>query len=109
MPIGGPFGWGPNNPSGAGGGADVGNQYIVLAAAADLTAERVLTAPAAGITLVDGGAGGALTITLANDLSALEGLGSTGIAVRSAADTWVQRTITGTANQVVVTDGNGVS
>ena len=43
------------------------------------------------------------------DLTALAALGSTGIAVRSAADTWVQRSIAGTANQVTLTNGDGVS
>jgi hypothetical protein len=48
------------------------------------------------------------TLALANDLAALEGLGSTGIAVRSAADTWVQRTLTAGAG-IGVTNGDGVS
>src|SRR3989344_4437824 len=70
---------------------------------------RILTAPAAGITVSNGdGVSGNLTLALANDLAALEGLGSTGIAVRTAADTWAQRTITGSA-QITVADGNGVA
>ena len=64
-------------------------------------------APAAGLTIT--GAASTITFALANDLAALEGLGSTGIAVRTASDTWAQRTITGTANRITVTDGNGVS
>jgi hypothetical protein len=48
-------------------------------------------------------------LVLANDLAALEGLSSTGIAVRSATDTWVQRTITGTSNEITISNGNGVS
>jgi hypothetical protein len=43
------------------------------------------------------------------DLDALAALGSTGIAVRSAANTWVQRSIVGTANRVLVTNGDGVA
>lgn len=71
---------------------------------------RTLTAPAAGITVSNGdGASGNPTLALANDLSALEALGSTGLAARTAADTWAQRTITGTANHISVTNGNGVS
>ena len=42
------------------------------------------------------------------DLDAIEALGSTGIAVRSAADTWVQRTITA-AGGAFWADGDGVS
>src|SRR3989344_890479 len=57
---------------------------------------RILTAPAAGITVSNGdGVSGNPTLALANDLAALEGLGSTGIAVRTAADTWAQRMVTG--------------
>lgn len=71
---------------------------------------RGLVAPAAGFTITNSdGVAGSPTFVLANDLAALEGLGSTGIAVRSATDTWVQRTIAGTAGQITVTDGNGVA
>ncbi len=44
-----------------------------------------------------------------DDLSAIAALSGTGIAVRTASNTWAQRTITGTANVIIVTDGNGVS
>lgn len=71
---------------------------------------RTITGPAAGITVSNGGGvAGNPTLALANDLSALEGLGSTGIAVRSAADTWVQRSVAGTANEITLTNGDGVA
>ncbi len=44
-----------------------------------------------------------------NDLTALEALASTGIAARTATDTWALRTIIGTTNRITVTNGNGVS
>lgn len=73
-------------------------------------AARTITGPAAGITVTNGnGVAGNPTLALANDLAALEGLGSTGLAARTAADTWAQRTITGTTDQITVTNGNGVS
>jgi hypothetical protein len=70
-----------------------------------------LTAPVAGIT-VSGGpitSSGSITLALANDLAALEGLTSTGFAVRTTTDTWAQRSIVGTAGKITVTDGDGVS
>lgn len=43
------------------------------------------------------------------DLGALESLSGTGIAARIGTDTWAQRTITGTAEELTVTNGDGVS
>jgi len=47
--------------------------------------------------------------SLGPDLTAIEALTLTGILVRTAADTWTMRTITGTANEVTVNDGAGVA
>ncbi len=76
---------------------------------------RTLTAPAAGISVSNGdGVAGNPTLALANDLAALEALGSTGIAVRTAGDAWAQRAIAAAttvpgAVGVSITNGNGVS
>lgn len=43
------------------------------------------------------------------DLTAIAGLNSTGFAVRTANNTWAQRTIGGTSGQIDVTNGNGIS
>jgi len=83
---------------------------ILTQTAADTFVGRTLTAPAAGFTITDpAGVAGNPTFVLANDLAALEGLASTGFAVRTASDTWAQRTITGTSDRISITDGNGVS
>ena len=83
---------------------------LLAQTAADTFAGRTLTQPAAGITVTNGdGVSGNPTLALANDLSALEGLGSTGLAARTTTDTWAQRTITGTSNRVTVANGDGVS
>jgi len=83
---------------------------ILSRTAADSWALRTMQAPASGMTITNpGGVAGNETFAFANDLAAVEGLSSTGIAVRSATDTWVQRTVTGTANEVTVTNGDGVS
>jgi hypothetical protein len=73
-------------------------------------AARTITAPAAGITVTAGdGVSANPTLALANDLAAVEGLATTGLAVRTAADTWAARTLTGPAAGVSVTNGDGVS
>jgi hypothetical protein len=82
---------------------------LITQTAADTFVGRTLVGPAAGISITNGdGVSGNPTLALVNDLSALEGLSSTGIAVRSASDTWVQRTITAGAS-IGVTNGDGVS
>lgn len=76
----------------------------------DTWAQRTLTAPAAGITISNpAGIAGNPTFALANDLAGVEGLASNGIAARTATDTWAVRTLTGTANEITVTNGDGVS
>lgn len=69
------------------------------------------TAPAAGFTISGSPVttSGTFTFTLADDLSGLEGLTTTGIAARTAASTWTTRTITGTTNRISLTNGDGVS
>lgn len=76
-------------------------------------ASVTLTQPAAGLTLTNSGSTqtGAVTSTfaLANDLAAVEGLASNGIATRTATDTWTVRTMTGTSNRITITNGDGIS
>lgn len=72
-------------------------------------AARSLVPPAAGITIADpGGVAGNPTFALANDLSALEGLATTGGSYRIGADVWALRTITQGAG-ITVTNGDGVA
>lgn len=72
--------------------------------------ERTITGPAAGISVSNGsGVSGNPTLALANDLAALEAMAGTGIVARTASETYAQRTITGTAAEIDVTNGNGVS
>lgn len=82
---------------------------LVTQTAADTFTGRSIAVPAAGISITNAdGVAGNPTLALANDLSAIEALASTGIAVRTGTDAWAQRTITGTTG-VAVTNGNGVS
>lgn len=83
---------------------------LVTRTASNTYTTRTLTGPAAGISVSNGdGVSGNPTLALANDLSAVEGLSSTGMAARTGTDTWSVRTITGTANKITVTNGSGVS
>ena len=66
-----------------------------------------LPAPAAGLTWTYGAS--SITITLANDLAAVEGIGTTGLAARTATDTWTTRTLTGPAAGITVSNGDGVA
>lgn len=84
---------------------------LLTQTATDTFTGRTLTGPAAGITVSNGdGVSGNPTLALANDLLALEGLSSTGLAVRSASDTWIQRSIAvGAGAYLSVSNGDGVS
>lgn len=83
---------------------------LIARTGAGTAATRTITAPAAGLTISNGGGvAGNPTWSLANDLAAVEGLAGTGIAARTATDTWAQRTVTGTANEITLTNGDGVS
>lgn len=94
-----------------GGNLDL-NSFVItgLVPGTNIFKQRTFTAPAAGFSIANGdGVSANPTFSLANDLAALEALGSTGIAVRTGSDAWAQRTITGTASQITVTDGSGAA
>ena len=83
---------------------------ILVETGVDTFTHRTLVAPAAGITIADaGGVAGNPTFALANDLAALEGLATTGYVIRTGDGTATTRSISGTAGNVVVTNGDGVS
>lgn len=83
---------------------------IICQTAADTFAGRSLAAPAAGFTITNpAGVAGDPTFVLADDLAALEGMAGTGLVTRTAANTYAQRTITGTSNRLSVSNGSGVA
>jgi len=70
---------------------------------------RTIAPPAAGITISNGnGVTGNPTLALADDLAAVEGLSTTGLATRTATSTWTTRTLTA-GSGVSISNGDGVS
>lgn len=71
---------------------------------------RTLVGPNAGLSVTNGnGVSGNPTISLANDLAALEALGSTGFATRTGSDTWAQRVLVAPAAGLTITNTGGTS
>jgi len=83
---------------------------ILVETGVDTFAHRSLTAPAAGFTITNpDGVAGSPTFALANDLAAFESLSGTGYVVRTGDGTATTRSLTGTAGNIVVTNGSGVT
>ncbi len=82
------------------------NGNLLIGSTGTIPVQGTLTAPAAGITISEGA--GSITFALADDLAAVEALASAGMVARTAADTWVVRTITG-GTGITVNNGDGVS
>lgn len=94
-------------------GEPIGIDLIPPASAGGTVTSVTLTQPAAGLTLTNSGTTQATvatsTFALANDLAAVEGLSGTGLATRTATDTWTTRAITGTSGTISVSNGSGAS
>jgi hypothetical protein len=83
---------------------------FVVQTGADTFTKRSLAAPAAGFTITNpAGTAGNATFVLANDLAAVEGLASAGLAARTGADTWAVRTLTAPAAGISVSNGDGAA
>jgi hypothetical protein len=81
------------------------SHLLTISPGSNLTANRTLT-------LTTGDASRVVTlesdVTLGLDLTAIEALGSTGLAARTAANTWAQRSVAQSTG-ITVTNGDGVS
>jgi hypothetical protein len=91
--------------------------YTFAADYSVLTPGPILDSTTSYIAISDTTAGIYRTVTLASlltsgldaDLQAIAALAGTGVLVRTATNTWVLRTLAGTANEITVTNGDGVS
>lgn len=82
---------------------------LITAAGTGTVTSVNITAPAAGITASGGPitTTGAITLALADDLAAVEGLATTGIVRRTAANTWTAGTLTSVIGATF--DGGGAA
>ena len=75
----------------------------------NLTQRAILNFIGTGITCADNGGTTATDCSIDPDLNALASIAGTGFSTRTAANTWALRTHTGTANEITITNGDGVS
>lgn len=78
---------------------------LILPGAANITT----TAGDTAIFISEGSGNWRCIGLLTADLGAIEALGATGFPTRTGANTWAQRGIAGTTNQITVTNPNGVA
>ncbi|CAB4203019.1 hypothetical protein UFOVP1365_11 [uncultured Caudovirales phage] len=88
---------------GAGGG-----YATVQEEGSSVTARTILNFVGAGLTATDDGSSKTL-ISVDATLNALAAYNTNGLLTQTGADTFTGRTITGTANEITVTNGDGVS
>lgn len=89
--------------------AGLGANGIIVRTGASGAAARTISSTSAALVVTDGnGVAGNPSLALDADLDALAALSGTGYAVRTAANTWAQRTIVG-GTAITVTNGDGVS
>lgn len=87
-----------------------GPGFVSVSADGNTFEARTFQMPTEGIAMTNTSGGGNPTISLTNDLAAVEGLTTNGIAVRTAADTWATRSVVGgSTGTIIVANGDGTS
>lgn len=89
---------------------DVGTNGIYVKTGANTAAAREVTSLNGNVTVTNGdGVIGNITLDLADNLLGVSSVATNGFYVRTGANTATAREITGTANNIVVTNGDGVA
>ena len=96
--------------SGIGISGGTGNVTITATGGGGTVTSVNITPPSAGIGASGGPitGSGSITLSLTNDLAAVEGLSTNGLTVRSATDTWITRNIAVSGTGLSVTDPDGI-
>lgn len=88
-----------------------GTTWVELVASTGGTITSIsAVAPASGLSISGSPitTSGTLTFALANDLAAIEALGGTGFAVRTANDSWANRSLLGTTDRIAIMNGDAL-
>jgi hypothetical protein len=86
-----------------------GTGHTIRDEGTNLTARTGLNFIGSAVTAADDAGGDETEITFDAEVNGIADLSANGIVARTGSGTFAGRTITGTTNQIVVTDGNGVS
>ncbi len=90
--------------------ADPGANGVVVRTGVNTSVNRTITGTTNQVTVTNGdGVSGNPTISLDSDIAAIGANATNGLITRTGSGTISARTITGTANKVTVTNGDGVS
>lgn len=74
-----------------------------------LTQRTILNFVGGGFTASDDSGNSRTNITLNGELNGLSSLSATGVVVRTGSSIYTNRTLTGTSNEITITNGDGVS
>jgi hypothetical protein len=96
-----------NNAIINGGGVPSNVSMVTVNTEASLLNSRKLAVTGSGLSLVN--AAGNITVDLDNDLDAVASLTTTGLATRTAADTWTTRTFQAPAAGITITNPAGIA
>lgn len=86
-----------------------GSTWVASAGSGTVTSVAISGSTGLGVSGSPITTSGTITLTLGTELQGLSGLAATGMIARTGAGTYSARTITGTASNITVTNGDGVA